>query len=227
MNNNLEVKTREKWENLHSKKRFQPKYPSEHVIRFMFTNFPEDIKERNKLNILDIGCGAGSNTVFLAKEGFSVYCTDISEAGLNITEKRLHENNLKAVIKNAGMESQPFEDNFFDGAISFGVFYYNTRDGYQKAVDELIRILKVGGHALVFSRTTDDYRFGKGKEIEKNTFILDIQDTNEGDMPSHFLSREDIDVIFSKFTEIVVEKTETTFSNLKNKNSDWIIKVKK
>ena len=209
------------------KKKISAQISQRTCYKVYVTNFPEDMKEKNKLNILDIGCGAGSNTVFLAKEGFSVYCTDISEAGLNITEKRLHENNFKAVIKNAGMESQPFEDNFFDGAISFGVFYYNTRDGYQKAVDELRRILKVGGHALVFSRTTDDYRFGKGKEIEKNTFILDIQDTNEGDMPSHFLSREDIDVIFSKFTEIVVEKTETTFSNLKNKNSDWIIKVKK
>ena len=125
------------------------------------------------------------------------------------------------------MENQPFKDNFFDGVISYGVFYYNNSDGYQKAVDETYRVLKRGGRAFIFTRSTDDYRFGKGKETEKNTFVLDISETNEKDMIMRFLNKGDINKVFSKFEEIVIEKTETTFDNLKNKNSDWIIMVKK
>ncbi|MEK7665055.1 MAG: class I SAM-dependent methyltransferase [Patescibacteria group bacterium] len=215
------------WEDLHSYPRFQPKYPSDHVVRFVFANFPRDSKERKKIKILDLGCGAGCHTIFLAKEGFSVYATDISESGLRVVEKRLKENNLKAALKKADMEDQLFESNFFDGVISFGVFYYNTGLGYQKAVDELYRILKKGGIAFIFTRTIDDYRFGKGKKIEKNTFVLDIKDTNEKGMAMRFLSREEIRKIFKKFKEITIEKTETTFSNLKKKNSDWIIILKK
>ena len=101
------------------------------------------------------------------------------------------------------------------------------KKAYQKSVSEMYRILKKGGQALVFSRTTDDYRFGKGKEIEKNTFELKIGDTNEKDMLLHFLDREEINEIFNAFSEIFVEKTETTFCNSEKKNSDWIIKVKK
>lgn len=227
MENNLTGITKKEWEGLHSQERFQPKYPSEHVVRFMFSQFSRDLKERGQLKILDLGCGAGVHTIFLAKEGFCVYATDISETGLAVVKKRLLENNLKAVVKNTSMESQPFEDDFFDGAISFGVFYYNNREGYQKAVDELYRVLKRGGKVFIFTRTTDDYRFGKGKEIEKNTFVLDVPETNEKNMAMHFLDKEDINKIFSKFKEVEIEKTETTFSNLKNKNSDWIIKVKK
>jgi ubiquinone/menaquinone biosynthesis C-methylase UbiE len=225
--NNLNIKMKNSWEDLHSEERFQPKYPSEHVIRFMFTCFSRDLKEKNNLKILDLGCGAGSNTIFLAKEGFDAYATDVSENGLKVTNQRLKDANLKAILKNADMESQPFEADFFDGVISFGVFYYNTRSGYKKAVSEMRRILKKGGWGMVFSRTTDDYRFGKGREIEKNNFILNAEDTNEKDMAIFFLDRQEINEIFKEFSEIIVEKTETTFCNSEKKNSDWIIKVKK
>ena len=227
MENNLAKLMENKWNDLHLKERFQLKYPNEHLIRFIFSQFPRGLSERGKIRILDLGCGSGPHTVFLAEEGFQVYATDISNNGLNVTEKRLKSSGLKAVLKNANMENQPFEDNFFDGVVSFGVFYYNDRSGYQKAVGELHRVLKKGGRAFVFTRTTDDYRFGKGKEIERNTFILDISETSEQNMAMHFLDREGINEVFSSFEEITVEKNETTFSNLKNKNSDWIIKLKK
>jgi ubiquinone/menaquinone biosynthesis C-methylase UbiE len=227
MENNLKVLTKEKWESLHSQERFQPKYPSDHAVRFIFSQFSREQKERRQLRMLDLGCGAGVHTIFLAREGFQTYATDISETGLDVVRERIKNNNLEAEIKNASMEEQPFEDNFFDGVISYGVFYYNNRHGFQKATDELYRILKKGGEAFIFTRTTDDYRFGKGEEIEKNTFVLDILETNEKGMAMHFLEKEDINKIFGKFAEISFEKTETTFDNLKNKNSDWIIKVKK
>ncbi len=227
MKNNLTIIAKKKWEGLHAQERFQPKYPADHVVRFIFSQFPRDLKERSRLKILDFGCGAGVHTIFLAKEGFQTYATDISRPGLEVTENRLGQDNLKATLKNASMEKQPFDKDFFDGAISYGVFYYNDSKGYQKAVNELYRILKKGAKAFIFTRTTDDYRFGKGKKIEKNTFVLNIDQTNEKDMVMHFLNKKDINKIFGKFKEIEVEKTETTFSNLKNKNSDWIIKVKK
>ncbi|MBU3934946.1 class I SAM-dependent methyltransferase [Patescibacteria group bacterium] len=219
------MKTR--WEDFHTKERFQPKYPADDVVRFVFTHFPKDLKERSNLKILDLGCGAGANAVFLAKEGFQTYATDISEQGLRVTEKRLKEEDLKAILENVSMEKQPFPDDFFDGVISFGVLYYNTADNYQKAVDEIYRTLKKGGKALIFTRTIDDYRFGKGEEVGKNTFVLNTKDTNEQDMVNFFLEKKDADKIFNKFEEIIIEKTETTFCNSQKKNSNWIIQVQK
>ena len=216
-----------KWNVLHKKERFCPKYPSEHVVRFVFTQFPRNLKERSNLQILDLGCGAGRHAVFLAREGFQTYATDISEEGLKVVEKRLKDEKLQAILKKANMEKQPFPDNFFDGIISFGVFYYNNLEGYQRAILELYRILKKDGVALIFTRTTGDYRYGKGDKIDKNTFLLDIEDTNEKEMVMHFLDRAEINEVFNRFNEIIVEKTETTFSNSEKKNSDWIIIVRK
>lgn len=218
---------RDKWNKLNSMKIFQPKYPNEHVVRFVFTQFQRNLKKRCNMKFLDLGCGAGRHTVFLAREGFQTYATDISEEGLKVVEERLKNKKLQGILKEAKMEKQPFFDNFFDGIISFGVFYYNNLDVYQKAVSEMYRILKRGGIALVFTRTTDDYRYNKGEKIGKNTFIMNIDDTNERGMIMHFLDRMEIDDVFSIFSKITVEKAETTFSNLEKKNSDWIIIVRK
>lgn len=66
-----------KWNHLFKKERHQLKYPKEHVVRFIFTQFPRNLKERSNFKILDLGCGAGSHVVFLAREGFQTHATDI------------------------------------------------------------------------------------------------------------------------------------------------------
>ena len=57
----------------------------------------------------------------------------------------------------------------------------------KKSISDLHRIMKVNGKAFINLRTINDYRFGKGEEIERNTFVLDIQETNEYNMKMHFL----------------------------------------
>ena len=215
----------DQWNTLHSYERFRPKYPSEHLVRFIFTQFPRDLKSRNGLKILDIGCGAGRHTVFLAQEGFQTYACDISEKGIKCLKEELRVKNLSATVVKSDMEKILYPDNFFDGVVSYGVFYYNDSKGYENAISEMQRVLKKGGKAFVFSRTIDDYRYGKGTKIEKNTFVLDIADTNEKDMTMHFLDRDEINAKFSEFENVIVEKTETTFANLEKKDSDWIIIV--
>jgi ubiquinone/menaquinone biosynthesis C-methylase UbiE len=97
----------------------------------------------------------------------------------------------------------------------------------KKAISELHRVLKKQGKALIATRTTNDYRFGKGREIERNTFILDIEETNERDMTMHFLTKEDVYDYYSKFSKLILERDDVSFHNLSLLNSDWDIIVEK
>ena len=73
------IKTiKDKWNTHHAEERLQAKYPNEHVVRFVFTQFSQDLAKRSCIKILDLGCGVGANTVFLSKEGFQVFATDAS-----------------------------------------------------------------------------------------------------------------------------------------------------
>jgi len=84
-----------KWDDLHKENRFQPKYPDDNVVRFISKQFPRDLKKRRNLKVLDLGCGAGRHTVFLAEEGFQAYATDTSERALKITQKDLRIKSCK------------------------------------------------------------------------------------------------------------------------------------
>ena len=215
------------WDDLHKQERFKPVYPWDHVIRQVFVQFSRDNDRRKNMRMLDLGCGAGRHVIFMAREGFQAYGTDFSIAGVHSAQEWLKSENIPAVVKQAEMSVQPFPDNFFDGIICAGVLYYNDISGIKKTIAEIHRILKPQGKVVLIIRTTDDYRYGRGRKIEENTFQLDIDNTNENGMIMHFFDDSEIPEFFKQFNVITLEKTETTFSNRKGKNSDWIVVVEK
>ena len=224
----MEIKFMEdKWDDFHSKEEFHTKYPSEHVVRFLFSQFSRVVAERKYIKILDAGCGAGRHTSLCATEGFDTYYTDISQEALKVTAERLRREGLKATSEKASVEKLPFADEFFDGLVSFGVLYYNDMNGLNNAISEIYRVLKKGGKAFVLTTTKDDYRCGKGKQVSGNTYLLDITDTNEEGMILHFLDEHEIGAVFNVFKEIGVGKSEVTIVNSQRKDSHWIIILKK
>ncbi|UWN33353.1 hypothetical protein AEI09_06520 [Campylobacter jejuni] len=94
---NIEISTNQGtnaqiWENIFSQKEWG-KYPSENLIRFIAKNF-YNVKDRSKINILELGLGTGANLWFCAKEGFSVSGIEWSKTGVERFKQRLENENL-------------------------------------------------------------------------------------------------------------------------------------
>ena len=81
------------WENIYLDTSWG-KYPPEYVIRFL-AKFYYDT-ERTNIHILDVGCGGGAVTWYLAREKFDVYAFDGSKQAIEHTEDYLKQNNLSA-----------------------------------------------------------------------------------------------------------------------------------
>ena len=210
------------WVQTHNKSRFRPKYPCESVVRFINSSFSKD---RSKKKILDIGCGAGRHVKLLSENKFKTYGVEFSKSGIHYTKKLLRQNNLKAEINYSDMSELPFKDNYFDGVISFGVFYYSDSKGMKKGINEMHRVMKNGGAGFINIRSTNDYRYGKGKKIEQNTFVMNIKETNEYNLTIHFLTKKNILTYFKKFKKIKIEINEFSYNNMKMLHSDWLITV--
>jgi len=99
--------------------------------------------------ILDIGCGTGEQSLFLAKRGYQVVGVDISREMLLKANESAKEGNLKNNLSLvlASAEALPFRDKSFEGLISiFGVF--NHIPHVEHAFQETHRVLKSGASAI-------------------------------------------------------------------------------
>ncbi|KAA3648900.1 MAG: class I SAM-dependent methyltransferase [Bacteroidetes bacterium] len=109
-----------------------------------------DIVSENALNkssyVLDLGCGSGRWTKYMADKAGFIEAIDPSEAVFSACK---HYGNLENVrFTQAGVDTIPFDDNTFDFVISLGVLHHIPDTG--KALKSLIKKLKPNGFALIY-----------------------------------------------------------------------------
>jgi ubiquinone/menaquinone biosynthesis C-methylase UbiE len=213
------------WEKLFSSQAWG-KYPPEHVVRFVARNFYEH-PSRKDVRLLDVGCGPGSNTWLMAREGFSVSAIDGSPSAIQKTTDRLAEENCTAELKNGDVVQLPWPDNTFDGAIDNFSLCANRYEAFGQAVSEIWRVLKPGGKVLSASFTTECWGYGMGTEIAPDTFI----DAKEGVFKDRglitLLTEVKVRSLFANFTSVNLEKVSWTLDDMQHLVDCWIMIARK
>jgi len=222
-----EADSRGAWEELHTRPRFLPRFPSEEVVRFVFGQLAHESEKRATLSVLDLGCGGGRHSVFLAREGFKVTAVDFSLTGLASLEQWLANEGLAARVVHADVRKLPFEDASFDAAIAYASLYYLDFSGMTCAASELRRVLKPGAHALVVTRTTDDTRSTLGTRIDAHSVLIESDKTNERGMKMCFLARSEVPAVFAGFSALTLDSSRVHLSGPGIVNSDWIITLRR
>jgi len=90
--------------------------------------------------VLEVGCGTGSDLLQFGKHGAIATGVDVTPKHLELARERV--GNLAKVVE-ADATSLPFPDESFNYCYSHGVLHHIENP--QKAVDEILRILKPGG----------------------------------------------------------------------------------
>lgn len=184
------------WNELFLNEKFIAALPQPEVYKFI--KVLEDTFTDRPLTIWDFCCGAGRHTVLISQMGHNTYGSDISENGINYSQKWLENNGLKATLKVADMTHNPFTGINFHGAISWDALHHNTISNISKAVDIVYENLCVGGMFMVSLLSTKAGRADlRGKEIEKNTFVR--EDGPEAGVPHHYFDEQEIRDLFRKW----------------------------
>ncbi len=99
--------------------------------------------------LLDFGCGAGEEAVYLAKLGAYVTAIDISPVGVRLTRERARVNGVSDRLVARQMRADPteFPDASFDVIHGFGILHHV---GLETGLAEVKRLLKPGGRGLFF-----------------------------------------------------------------------------
>ncbi|MDP2939852.1 MAG: methyltransferase domain-containing protein [Candidatus Omnitrophota bacterium] len=97
--------------------------------------------------ILEIGCGLGSDSRYMAKKEANVISLDLSWQNVFFTLKGLSLLNLDGNGICADAENLPFKDSTFDVVYSFGVLHHTPNT--EKAIEDIYRVLKPNGKCTI------------------------------------------------------------------------------
>jgi SAM-dependent methyltransferase len=109
----------------------------------LFARFDE---ARDK-SVLEIGCGNGADGAMFALHGARYTGVDLTEEAVEATRQHFAFLGLGGEFQCENAEQLGFADDSFDIVYSFGVLHHTPNP--QRAVDEVHRVLRPGGSALV------------------------------------------------------------------------------
>src|ERR1700739_2370304 len=100
-----------------------------------------------KARILDVACGRGRHSIYLAAKGFDVTGIDLSEDSINEALKHQSEH-LHFYLHDM---RQPFRINYFDYAFNFftSFGYFKTRRENDNSIRTIAQALKPGGRFVL------------------------------------------------------------------------------
>jgi len=180
---------------------------------------------------LDIGCGGGKDLLLFCEMGMKAYGIEISEAAIKVACNYLKHWNESSEIKLYNGKDIPYPNEYFDFAISMGVLDHMLFSHALKLIKEIHRVLKSGGYICASLHSIYDSNYGKGRQIEKNTYIIEKGDFEVG-LPQHYYDETDILKLFELFKIEQAYIEEEKMYNLESKSalsqsSFWGIYAKK
>ncbi|WP_346353524.1 class I SAM-dependent methyltransferase [Azotosporobacter soli] len=152
----------------------QRRYPNEALMRFIGSNyFSMSHEQRNKLKVLEIGCGSGANLWMLSKEGFDSYGIDIAPTGLKYCHKVMADWGVAAQLFRGDMTAIEFPDQFFDLIIDVVSMQHLNIMEHSKAYSEIYRCLKKGGRLFQYHLGARSVTFLNGGGTYIDAYTID------------------------------------------------------
>jgi SAM-dependent methyltransferase len=109
-----------------------------------------ELSRARSAHLLDIGCGAGRNAVPLARMGWHVVGTDLSQPMLQAAAAREGGHRLQLV--NAPMHALPIRGSSINFIVAHGIWNLaRSGDEFRASVNEAARIARPGAALFVFT----------------------------------------------------------------------------
>jgi len=99
--------------------------------------------------VLDIGCGAGSNLLYLAGKGFVVHGVDLSPGAVAAAKERAERAHLKVDVREGDALALDAAERSFDAVTDNGCFHTLPLSRREQYATEVQRVLRPGGRFVL------------------------------------------------------------------------------
>ncbi len=205
--------------------------PQKDTLRFLkYLKKVEKYRVEEK-NILDLGCGTGRNSNYLADLYNKVIGIEISKTALDIAKTRAHNMGVSVDYRLGDIgEKYDIPDNSIDVVLDITSSNSLDEKGREVYLEEVQRVMKKGGYFFVRALCKDGnqnvknlLKMSPGKEYD--TYIM-----KDIGLTERVFSRTDFLAMYGKYFKILnLEKktSYTTFNNRIYKRDYWLAYMQK
>ena len=144
------------WDNIAQEWHEFKKIPSQKSIEFL---------KQCSGKVLDLGSGSGRHLIKI--KNMKPYLVDFSQKILDLAKQKAKKLKIKAEFVKAGLTKLPFENNFFDYAISISSLHcIKGKSNRKKAIKELYRVMKPKSQTYIGVWNEKSKRFKRKKSKE-------------------------------------------------------------
>lgn len=205
------------WKEDNTNKLFYKKKPSKYI-----TDEIELILEKSNIkNAIDIGCGGGRYSKFLASKDIKTLAIDKNIEMFKYCEK---ENNRNIIFKYGRMNKIEENNEKFELALSIGVIHNATSvNEYKESFREIYRILKSKGYAIISIFTNDIITSDLAKMQEECLYEI------EGRPPMILMGKNQIKQILLEIGFEFIKEIDEHITDVSEvgKRNVWSITVQK
>lgn len=217
------------WDKIYSEGKALNRYPFDQVVSFLYRNYSRE-KPRSATKILEIGCGAGNNLWFAAREGFDTSGVDGSPSAIAFARQRFADENLKGDLRVADFIHLPFDDNSFDFVIDREALTCSGTSAAKKTIAEVHRVLATGGQ-FFFNPYSDHHSSHVSGKPGSDDLTIDITGGTLVHIgPIRFYGKRDILEMFRTGWEVISLRHMEFTEELKPSydcHAEWILIAKK
>lgn len=191
-------------------------------------------------HVLDVGAASGRFTVELARLGARITVADISQGQLDLNEANLRKLRLEQHIEERlvadVVDLRRFDDATFEAVVCYGGPLSWVLDDADRAVDELLRVTRSGGHVLLgvmslygslraflpgVSEEIDAYGVEETEAIVQTGFLRPPHSTLG---PMHLYTWDDLQTLLSRHPCEIVAASAANFLSVGNNQTceQWL-----
>jgi ubiquinone/menaquinone biosynthesis C-methylase UbiE len=161
--------------------------------------------------VLEVGCGLGTDTVRFARAGAHVTAVDLTATAVELTARRLAGEGLDGLAREADAEALPFGDASFDLVYSWGVLHHTPYTA--RAIGEVARVLRPGGEARVMLYNRRSV-FAAGVWLRRGLFqrrLLEGALATVESPGTKGYTRHELEALFRPFERVEIETITTAY----------------
>lgn len=197
-------------------------YPSEMLIRF----YNKHLNAFHNPAVLEIGCGVGRNTVFLATKTSQLSAVDISPVAVSKTEAKLAKEGLVADLDCLNFSTAPIGK--YDAIVDISCLQHLQFSHFSSAVRKVYESLNDGGYFFSICKHPNDYVYNKGTYLSENERVYeDTLDKITNPCLITFILKSQLQEVFGIFDELEINTDTWTYDNGSKNNSHWVITGRK